>query len=302
MRKALLWRVSSRSKVEGDEGGLTVLGRGLIILTGRPPGFQQIQSKNETRQVHIPRVIDLLDEAKESMDMRAGAGYAANWTTEGTSGEKTVTEAEWLACTDPLLMLKSLRRKSSERKLRHFACACCRDIWHLLTVEHSRTAVEVAERFADGDATRDELEAVWKAASAVAGPPAWAAAWASEGAARKAARGAARGAVRVVEWQARVTAWEVEVAKAGQAATFREIFGNPFHPITLDPAWLTWHDGLIVSMARRMYDSRDFSDMPVLADALEEAGCTNQDILGHCRSAGEHVRGCWVIDSILGRS
>jgi hypothetical protein len=81
-----------------------------------------------------------------------------------------------------------------------------------------------------------------------------------------------------------------------------DIFGNPFRPVSLNPAWLTWHDGLIVSMARQMYESRDFTDLPVLADALEDAGCTSQDILGHCRSGGEHVRGCWVVDLVLGKS
>ena len=81
----------------------------------------------------------------------------------------------------------------------------------------------------------------------------------------------------------------------------RDIFVNPCRPATLNPAWLTWHDGLLVSMAQKMYESRDFSDMPVLADALEEAGCTNPDILDHCRSGGEHVRGCWVVDALLGK-
>jgi hypothetical protein len=82
----------------------------------------------------------------------------------------------------------------------------------------------------------------------------------------------------------------------------RCIFGNPFRPVILDPDILTWHGGLPVSMAQKMYDSRDFSDMPVLADALEEAGCRDADILGHCRSGGEHFRGCWVIDLLLGKS
>ena len=81
----------------------------------------------------------------------------------------------------------------------------------------------------------------------------------------------------------------------------RELFGIPFHPVTLAPSRLTWHDGLIGSMARQMYDSRSFTDMPVLADALEEAGCQDPDILGHCRSGGEHVRGCWVVDTLLGK-
>jgi hypothetical protein len=82
----------------------------------------------------------------------------------------------------------------------------------------------------------------------------------------------------------------------------RDLLGPlPFRPITLNPSWTTWHDGLLVSMAQKMYDSRDFSDMPILADALEDAGCTNQDILAHCRSGGEHVRGCWVLDALLGK-
>jgi hypothetical protein len=81
----------------------------------------------------------------------------------------------------------------------------------------------------------------------------------------------------------------------------RCLFGNPFRPATLDPAWLSWHNRLPVSMARQMYDSRDFADMPVLADALEEAGCRDADILGHCRFGGDHVRGCWVVDLLLGK-
>jgi hypothetical protein len=91
--------------------------------------------------------------------------------------------------------------------------------------------------------------------------------------------------------------WEQHHAK------YRPVWGDDWQEvITINPAWLTWHDGLLVSMARQMYDSRDFSDMPVLADALEEAGCQDQDILGHCRSGFEHVRGCWVVDLILGKS
>jgi hypothetical protein len=89
---------------------------------------------------------------------------------------------------------------------------------------------------------------------------------------------------------------------AAQALLLKDIFGNPFRPVIVDPAWLTWHDALLVSMAQQMYESRDFRDMPVLADALEEAGCTNQDILDHCRQPDEHVRGCWVIDALLGKS
>jgi len=95
-------------------------------------------------------------------------------------------------------------------------------------------------------------------------------------------------------------AWSGE--RAFQCNCLRDLFGPLlFHTLMLNSAWLTWHSGLLVSMARRMYDSRDFSDMPVLADALEEAGCQDQDILRHCRSGGEHVRGCWVVDLLLGK-
>jgi hypothetical protein len=83
----------------------------------------------------------------------------------------------------------------------------------------------------------------------------------------------------------------------------RDLFGPlPFCEVHIDPAWLTWRGGLLVSMAQRMYDSRDFTDMPVLADALEEAGCSNVDILRHCREPVDHVRGCWVVDLLLGKT
>lgn len=71
---------------------------------------------------------------------------------------------------------------------------------------------------------------------------------------------------------------------------------------TLDRATLSWHYGTVPAIARRIYDERTFHDLPILADALEDAGCTDRDILAHCRSGGEHVRGCWVVDLILGKA
>jgi hypothetical protein len=79
---------------------------------------------------------------------------------------------------------------------------------------------------------------------------------------------------------------------------FRDIFGNPFRPVALSPAWRT---DTAVSLAGQMYESRDFSAMPILADALQDAGCDNEHILAHCRGPGPHVRGCWVIDLVLGK-
>lgn len=78
----------------------------------------------------------------------------------------------------------------------------------------------------------------------------------------------------------------------------RDIFGNPFRPISFDPSWRT---ETAFTLVRQMNDSRDFSAMPILADALQDAGCDNEDILTHCREPGEHVRGCWVVDLVLGR-
>jgi hypothetical protein len=83
-----------------------------------------------------------------------------------------------------------------------------------------------------------------------------------------------------------------------QADILRDIFGNPFRPITFAPDWCT---STAVALARQMYDSRDFSAMPILADALQDAGCENTDILNHCRGEGPHVRGCWVVDQVLGK-
>jgi hypothetical protein len=84
-----------------------------------------------------------------------------------------------------------------------------------------------------------------------------------------------------------------------QCQIVRDIFGNPFHPITFDPSWLT---STVLALARQMYDSRDFSAMPILGDALMDAGCSNEPILEHCRGPGPHVRGCWVCDLCLNKS
>lgn len=85
------------------------------------------------------------------------------------------------------------------------------------------------------------------------------------------------------------------------AALLRDIFANPFRPVALNPTWLEWTHGTIPKLAQAIYDDRRFSDMPILADALEEAGCRNASILEHCRIPGEHVRGCWVVDLVLGK-
>jgi hypothetical protein len=97
-------------------------------------------------------------------------------------------------------------------------------------------------------------------------------------------------------------AWVEEVAAAARSALLRDLFRNPFHPVPIiDPAWLVWNGGVVRKMAQAIYDARRFTDLPILADALEEAGCTNAEILSHCRGPGPHVRGCWAVDLILGQ-
>jgi hypothetical protein len=87
-----------------------------------------------------------------------------------------------------------------------------------------------------------------------------------------------------------------------QLALLHDVFGNPFRPLDLYPTWLAWNGGTIPKLAQAIYDERRFADLPILADALEEAGCDNADVLAHCRSEGQHVRGCWVVDLLLGKS
>ena len=87
-----------------------------------------------------------------------------------------------------------------------------------------------------------------------------------------------------------------------EARIFRDIFGVYFHPVQLDPSWLAWNNGAIRKMAQVIYDARAFDRLPLLADALEDAGCTDAAVLSHCREPGEHVRGCWVVDLLLGKS
>jgi hypothetical protein len=88
---------------------------------------------------------------------------------------------------------------------------------------------------------------------------------------------------------------------AGQAELLREILGNPLQEIAIDPAWLRHNDGIVRKLAQTIYDERAFERMPILADALEDAGCSSEEILGHCRKPGPHVRGCWLLDLVLGK-
>jgi hypothetical protein len=234
-----------------------------------------------------------------------------------------MTEAEWLTGTDTKSMLEFLRDKGGERKLRLFACACCREVWDWLEEAESREAVEVAERYADGLATLEVLLTAYRNAQSPAAhsDPAANAAW--NAAAHPADEefsewyrpvGVVPTAVEVA-WNASGNIWEQNgdegpdewpfkksTAQSVQADLLRDIFNNPFRPAWIDPVWLVWNDGTVVKIAQGIYDERAFDRLPVLADALEDAGCHDTAILNHCRRPGQHVRGCWVVDLLTGRT
>jgi hypothetical protein len=223
-----------------------------------------------------------------------------------------MTEQEWLACTgpDPMIFFLSRRGRASERKRWLFACACCRLVWTVLPVRCHRL-VEAVERYADRGASSSELLALFEgysphqvgvptvpggnqAAEAVGhlgGPWRWGArpTLSNLGVARSAAESLAK----TMPWQA---ARELEVQ------LLRDIFGPPlFRPVALDRAWLGWNGGTVRRLAQAVYEDRANDALPVLADALEEAGCTDPDLLNHLRGPAPHVRGCWVIDMLLGK-
>lgn len=204
-----------------------------------------------------------------------------------------MTEQEWLAYTDPEKMVRFLHEKASDRKLRLTACAYCRSVWRLMG-KASRKAILLGEQIADEPVDEDHRKAVTRAAI--------------EAVCRFEEAGgdffmAADMAYRVphetgwyaVEWT--IGNWLPPLASA--VSIMRDIFGNPFRPVSIDPSWLAWNDGMVRRVAQGIYNDRAFDRLPILADALEEAGCDNAEILTHCRQPGEHVRGCWVIDLLL---
>jgi hypothetical protein len=222
-----------------------------------------------------------------------------------------MTESEWLACDNLFFLWWYLRYRSNKRKSRLYTVACCRQIWHLFVESACRRAIEVSERFADRLASREELirakrdaEAArsdWEAKSSV--PPGIsleAVELAFAAAVRTAFNRPDPNDVAQLVQEANKTASDL---RERQLLLFHDLAGpRLFRPVPVNRSWLTWNDGVVPKMAQVIYDDRAFERLPLLADALEEAGCDNQEILDHCRSAGEHVRGCWVVDLLLGKS
>jgi hypothetical protein len=223
-----------------------------------------------------------------------------------------VNEEEWKAANDSLPMLRHLGKKASGRKLRLFAVACSRRLLHLLTDERNLLALDVAERYADGEAKRLDLRKAEQASRAAAHL-----AFQSRGdnyaalaATEAAAYTAYRAAYQASYFAQSASRQELNIPGGGwipvsspHADLIRDIFGNPFRPAPpLPPSVIGWNDGTVEKIALAIYEERAWNRLPVLADALEDAGCDDVQFLQHLRGPGPHTRGCWPVDAILGRS
>lgn len=251
---------------------------------------------------------------------------------------KALTEVEWLTCERAPVMLLHMeqhlrpltRSRNGLRKLRLFACACCRRCWHLLSDETSRRAVETMERYVDGKATRKEMAAIRQAVLVRQGEVAVASALWSQQPNRNDAKSGVQMrlayfsnlaaltlvqmtgigmAKRLARETAELAVVPSRTAKAHdetsrletyeQCHLLRDVVGNPYRNVVVEPGWLQWNYGTVGKLAQAVYEDRDFDRLPILADALEEAGCDNTDILAHCRSQNAHVRGCFLVDALL---
>jgi hypothetical protein len=243
-----------------------------------------------------------------------------------------MTEAEWLCHPDPAGMLAFLGDRLSARQLRLFAVACARRIEHRTRHEASRRLLDAVEEYVDGRLTQRQLERRRRGPRDGSGDYAcWACASRN---ASDAARGATHAASRAVAHAVYQETWDAAVEEAhrrglperfelgeeeleptceflaneaaeaaareerrAQAALLREVAGNPFRELDRAAPW--WRDQTARLIAKTIYEDRDFTLLPVLADALEEAGCDAAEVLDHLRLPGEHLRGCWALNLVL---
>lgn len=237
-----------------------------------------------------------------------------------------LTHNQWLSTDDPAVLLTHLRatqkpgrKPAGRRKLRLFACACCRSlVWNLPYAELFRPLVENAEQFADGNMSSTELRdrgsRLWADLHTTgmfttllhSGPGTWpynsnynmshAMNATNDRGAFDAASRAANLAVSALE---RAPNEIRQRAKKQAAHVVREVFGDPFHQVAVE-GLLSWKGGIVPAIAETIYREKRFEDMPILADALEEMGC-DATIVAHCRQPGEHFLGCWAIDLLRER-
>jgi hypothetical protein len=240
-----------------------------------------------------------------------------------------MTEADWLTGTDFSAHARLAAERLSPRRQRLLAAAFCRAASHLFDDPELNGALDEVEWYAGGRASASDLERARQACRVAAveagemyarrvdsgeGAGEWGVrqelAWAVAYAATRPLSVIAV-AQRVAEAALQARTGEMLLARtpssvaaaAEQSLAMRsvvwEVVGNPFRPVAINPAWRT---DTAVALARQMYDSRDFGAMPILADALQDAGCDSEEVLGHCRDAhANHVRGCWVVDGVLGK-
>jgi hypothetical protein len=241
-----------------------------------------------------------------------------------------MTEADWDAAEDPIELIGRfdeylMRLEQSDstvyeavgwnRKLALWEVACCRRVEHLLIDVPCCTGLDSLENYHEGTLTPEEMREATKAVGSLwltrdrplAPNPAPdihaldAVYYAMSDALTSAIVPfqSARHSVRAVEAAAPRFPKSGVAEQRAQADLLREVFGNPFRPVALEPAWLTSE---VRALAHAIYAERAWDRMPILADALQEAGCENEDVLAHCRSAtAPHVRGCWVVDLLLGK-
>jgi hypothetical protein len=226
-----------------------------------------------------------------------------------------VTEQDWLTNEDPDFLARNLRWTLApffpmpavlNRKFRLVAAACCRLVWHRLTDQRSRAAVEQAERCLAGP----DDEAARVAVAARSFDAAVKFRYLPDRPRPDPEQLAAQAAFALVAWgshdgDSAASAGFAALPKGSAALACRLLrcqFGNPFQPLALVPAGLTWNGGVVRALAEQIDADGTFEHLPILADALDDAGCSEARILDHCRDAGPHARGCWVVDLLQGRT
>ena len=203
-------------------------------------------------------------------------------------------------------MLERHAKRLTARQWRLFACACVRRV-SVATKGNSGAAIDLAERFADGQATEHQLASARFGGRFQAGNAAWAVCWDPKEDSRSMAERAAAWAAGLLGDPSmqpynllKLPVVPRHRDRTSESLLFTDIAAHFIEPAHLDPLWLAWNDGTLRDLAGAIYDERAWDNMPILGDALEDAGCQDARLLDHCRGSGTHTRGCWVVDLVLG--